>query len=148
MKLFLKIFFIIGIFQLSSVICNAQKNYSSKSKKAIKYYEEATKFYDGRNFSAATEDLKKAIKEDDLFIEAHMLLGYIYSDLNQYSKAIEEIKKSIEINPEFYQGNYFSLARLQFSTGQYEDAKKNYVKYLNKTSASAEMNKMAERDIK
>ncbi|MBI4931909.1 MAG: PD40 domain-containing protein [Bacteroidetes bacterium] len=148
MKLFLRIFFIIGIFPLSSVICQAQQNYSTKSKKAIKYYEEATKFYDGKNFEAATEDLKKAIKEDDSFIEAHMLLGYIYSDLNQNQKAIVEIKKALGINPDFYPGNYFSLARLQFCTGQYKDAKENYVKFLDKPSANAEMNKMAERDIK
>lgn len=125
-----------------------QQNYSTKSKKAIKYYEEATEFYDGRNFEAATEDLKKAIKEDDSFIEAHMLLGYIYSDLHQDQNAIGEIKKAIDINPGFYQGNYFSLARLQFGTGQYEEAKKNYVKYLDKPSANKEMNDMAERDIR
>jgi len=147
MKLFLKIF-IIAYCLLPSVFCFSQPTYSTKSKKAIKYYEEATKFYDGRSYEAATEYLKKAIKEDDLFIEAHMLLGYIYSDLHQPQKAIEEIIKSIEINPGFYQGNYFSLARLQFSTGQYKEAKKNYVKYLDKPSTNAEMNKMAERDIK
>lgn len=147
MKLFLKIFIITFCF-LPSAFCFSQSTYSTKNKKAIKYYEEATKSYDVRNYEGATEYLKKAIKEDDIFIEAHMLLAYLYSDLNQNQNAIEQMKKAISINPVFYPGNYFSLARLQFSTGQYNEAKQNYVKFLDKPSGNADMNKIAERDVK
>jgi len=141
------LYFLIPLF-LIPFTSFAQQNYTSKNKKAIKYYEEATKYYDVRNLELASEDLIKAIKEDNLFVEAHTLLAYVYSDLNQNQKAIDEIKKAIEINPDFYWGNYFSLARLQLGIGQYENAKKNYVKYLEKPGENKDINNMAERDIK
>ncbi|HEY4800416.1 MAG TPA: hypothetical protein VII99_15150, partial [Bacteroidia bacterium] len=124
-----------------------QQNYSSKNKKAIKHYEEAIKFYDGRNLTACVEELKKASEEDPAFIEPHIMLGYVYGDLNQNPKAIEEMKAAIGINPNFYWVNYFTLAKLQFGSGLYEDAKKNFDKYLEKPGENKEINDLAKRDI-
>ncbi len=136
---FISVFFI-------SILAFAQPKYTTKDKKAIKNYEEGLKQYGARDFEKAIEYMKKSIKEDDLFVEAHMLLGYIYSDMNQNPKAIEEMKKALQINPNFFPGNYFSLARLQFGSGLYKDAKQNFEAYLDKHGENEDMNKMAKRD--
>src|SRR5688572_29082585 len=125
----------------------AQTVYSSKSKKAIKYYEEATKFYDIRDRENAKLSLIKSIEQDNLFVEAHMLLSYIYSDLKQAEKAVEEMKKALEINPTFFHGNYFTLAQLQIAVGSYKEAKENYVKFLQKPFENKEMVQKAEMGI-
>ncbi|MBI3502988.1 MAG: PD40 domain-containing protein [Bacteroidetes bacterium] len=135
-------------FLASFSLCFAQPTYSSKNKKAISNYEEALKYYDGRNLEAAKEYLDKALKEDAHFAEAHTMMAYIYSDLNKPEKAILSIKKAIEINPEFFHGNYFTLAQLQIQVTDYKGAKENYEKFLLKPSENAEMNKLAELGIK
>ena len=91
--------------------------------------------------------LEKAISEDTFFVEAYTMLGYVYSDMKQPQKAMEEIKKAIEINPSFYPGNYFSLARLQLNSGKYAEAQQNYLTFLDKPSENIEMNQLAKRDI-
>jgi cytochrome c-type biogenesis protein CcmH/NrfG len=45
--------------------------------------------------------LKKAIKEDSLFIEAQGMLGYNYDDLNDANDAIAQYNTVIRINPNF-----------------------------------------------
>lgn len=136
-------YFLFFIFHFSF----AQPAYSSKSKKAIKYYEEATKFYDLREKENAKSSLLKSIEQDNLFVEAHMLLSYIYSDLKQPANAVAEMKKALEINPLFFHGNYFTLAQLQLAVGNYKEAKENYVKFLQKSFENKEMVQMAEMGI-
>ena len=123
----------------------SQQNYSTKSKKAIAYYEEAIKYTNARDGENAKQSLLKAIEKDNLFIEAHMMLGYIYSDLNQSEKAVEEMKKAIEINPDILSTNYFSLAKFQIATGNYKDAKQNIDRFLRNPSGNSEINNEAEQ---
>jgi len=148
MKPFIKILATCYLLLAACGLSFAQPNYTSKNKKAVKFYEEAAKYYNVSDRENAKQYLLKAIEQDNLFVEAHTLLGYIYSDQNQPQKAIEQIKSALEINPDFFQGNYFTLARLQFSIGEYKGAKENYVKYLQKPSDKIDMKEMAERNIK
>ena len=146
MKLYLKIFLLLFFSHFSfSFSVYSQQNYSTKSKKAIAYYEEAIKYTNARDGENAKQSLLKAIEKDNLFIEAHMMLGYIYSDLNQSEKAVEEMKKAIEINPDFLSTNYFSLAKYQIATGNYKDAKQNIDRFLRNPSGNSEINNEAEQ---
>ena len=148
MKNVFKICIVFTLCHLGSVICHAQPTYSTKSKKAIKYYEEATKYYDISDRQNAKQSLLKAIEQDNLFIEAHTMLGYVCSDLAQIPQAIEEVKKALGINPDFFSGsNYFTLAQLQIGIGQYKDAKENFEKFLQKPSENKEMNAAARQGL-
>lgn len=120
-----------------------QEGYSSKNKKAIKHYEEALKHYNGRSYEPARQYLDKAIAEDENFIEAYMMRGYIFSDLDKPHKAIEDFKKAIAINPLLYSMNFFSLARLQMQVGNYKEAKASFEKFLEKPSENKDINKSA-----
>jgi outer membrane protein OmpA-like peptidoglycan-associated protein len=127
------------IFLVFAAPCKSQNTYkySTKSDKAIKAYQKATKFYDAYNNEEALKDLDNAIKLDNKFIEAYMLKGDIYSDQKKYSKAIVSYKKAIEIDPGFFANNYFLLAMLELHTGLYQDAKNDFGNFINNKNASA-----------
>ncbi|HTB08034.1 MAG TPA: OmpA family protein [Bacteroidia bacterium] len=121
-KLFLSLFFLFCAFSYS----NAQEEtLSTKNKKAIQNYYEGQKFYDGRMNSDAEQAFLKAIKEDGNFVEAHMMLGYVYSDEGKVEDAIKQIQTALELNPNFVPTGYFTLARLEILTMKYADALKN-----------------------
>ncbi len=124
---------ILIILILTNITLFAQNDikYSSKSKKAIKYYENATRFYDAYNNLACVEELNKAVKEDTNFIEAYFLLAAVYKDLKQFENAINAYQKAIAIDEDFYPVALFALANLQLSNGKYQDAGINYQKYIN-----------------
>lgn len=130
-------------FLLIGLSVSAQQGYTSKNKKAIRYYEEAIKYFNDKSYEPANQYIDKAITEDPNFIEAYMMRGYILSDINKPHKAIEDFKKAISINSVFHPMNYFSLARLQMRVGNYKDAKENFVKYLEKPSDNKDINKLA-----
>ena len=145
MSKILKIVFAFAIFHLPSSVCHSQQDYTTKNKKAIGYYEDAINYTNKRDGENAKLSLLKAIEKDDLFVEAHMMLAYIYSDLEQADKAVEEMKKAIGINPSFSSVNYFSLAKFQMTAGSYADAKKNLDRFLMHPVDNIEINKEAEQ---
>src|ERR1039457_5229878 len=148
MNKFFKIFFVFAICHLPSYICHAQQNYSSKNKKAIKYYEEAIQFSNKKDGENSKKLLLSAIGKDNLFIEAHMMLAWIYSDMKQPEKAVDEMKTAIGINPDFSSMNYFNLAKFQIALGNYKDAKQNFIRFLRNPSDNKKINSDAEQWIR
>jgi tetratricopeptide (TPR) repeat protein len=61
---------------------------------------------------------------------AHLILGNAYFGQQQYDKAIEEMKKAIEINPE-YSPAYNSLGYAYRPVGNYAEAEKAFKKYID-----------------
>lgn len=124
------IFLIFAI--LFSVVFNteAQNKYTTRSKKAIKHYENALNHYNSFNNEKCLNELQKAVSEDEKFIEAYLLMANVYEDLKQTNNAITSYEKVISINDDFYPGVFFSLAKLQLSIGLYDKADLNFRKYL------------------
>jgi len=124
------ILFFITFLLLLPVISNAQRTYTSKNKKAIKAYEEALIAFDRMNYGNAVILMEKALKSDDEFVEAHLVLAEIYLENGNNNKAIESYKKSIEINPNFFPGLYYSLGLLEMTENMFTEAKLHLEKYL------------------
>lgn len=116
---------------------------STKSKKAIKLYEDAMKNYNLRYYDLAADQLKEAIREDKNFIEAWLSIAEVYMDARKDEEAIQAYKKSLEINPGFFPGVYLNLGELEFLNGKYADARKNYEKYLSFNNISERNRKTA-----
>ncbi len=114
-----------------SISTYAQNRYTSLVPKAIRSYESATKFYDSGLNDKALTAIEESIEADPNFIEAHMLMANIYSDLKQREKSISSYKKAIDINPDFFPKIYFSLAKEEFNSGKYEDAIKHFEKFIS-----------------
>ena len=121
--------------------------YTSTNKKAIKYYESATKFYDARDNQKAIIDLQKAIEKDPSFIEAYSMLAYIYTDIRQLDKAMEFYNKAIGVNSSYFPNNYFILAGIELSLGKYENVKLHYEKFLNFSTISTSLKDQATQSL-
>ena len=123
----------------------AQREYSTKSKKAIKHFEEALKYYSARSNRTALEYLEKALKADDKFVEAYTVSGDCYTDLGDLDKAIFNYQKVIELNPNFMATTYKQLADVQFRIGDYEAAIPNYETFLTKKRVNPKLKERASR---
>ena len=108
-----------------------QRGVSSKDKKAIKLYEKGKAYYDARNNELAELTLLEAIAKDPNFVEAELMLAYVYTDARAYKKALTHYERCIEINPKFFPEVYVSAATLQLKYGDYTAAKKNFTGYLS-----------------
>jgi outer membrane protein OmpA-like peptidoglycan-associated protein/tetratricopeptide (TPR) repeat protein len=112
-------------------VTNAQyKNYSTDDKKAIKLYKIAEQSFILGDSEVAIVQLNKAIKREDTFAEAWLLLGDINTELSNYAEAVENYKKALQIsNYDFYFANYL-IGNLEFTMGNYKSALNFYNHFL------------------
>lgn len=133
---------------LLSVQVFAQREYTTKSKKAVKYFEEALRYYSARRNDEALELLQKALKADENFIEAYAVSGDCYSDIGKLEKAIENYQKVVDLDPDFLTTSFKQLADAQFKTGDYASALENYTTFLTKKRVNPQLKDQAERNLK
>jgi len=118
---------------LSLLLFSAQtfsQKYHSTSKSAIKSFEKALQYFDAREDEEALKYLKKAVKTDNEFIEAYMMMAQIYKDKKEYTEAIYFFEKGLEINPKFNPPGYLILADVEFNQGLYSEALAHTEKFL------------------
>ena len=113
---------ILFLFLLIPGLILSQSRYQTTSKKAIKNFELALKYFDSRNDLNAIKYLEKALKADTRFIEAYMMLAQIYKDREDNTRAISYFETGLDINPYFNPGGYLILATVEFNEGMYEKA--------------------------
>lgn len=113
---------------LTTIICsfflitNAQQTFSSESKKAIKYHKEAQRLFENRSNEEAAVLNAKSLKSDPEFIEALMLKAYIELAANKKTAATLTFEKILQLNPNFFSGNYLELGALYYQTQEYKKA--------------------------
>ncbi len=130
--------------------CKAQLppgEYTSTNKKAISAFESAVKLFQSGKDDEAEKDLLKAIEKDPNFIEPHLLYAEILQVRRQPEKAIDEYVKAISINPGFNLNNFYNLATLEINIGRYEDAKKDFERFLKKLHINPDTKEIAERNL-
>lgn len=126
----------------------AQTKYSSNSKSAIRDYEHASSLLELNKFTEAKQILNQAIKEDENFIEALMLLADVYRVTFEYPLAITNYKKAYKINSDFAPERYFYLATSELKTGNYVDAIADFNEYLAKGNPNEERINLTEKFLK
>ncbi len=105
------------------------QKYSTKSKKAISYFEKSLQYYRNFNYNEALEYAEKAIKKDKEFVEVYYLLSDIYGQLGEYNRKIQILKKAIQLNPAKSKFAYLNLCKTEIYIGKYIDAKKNLLEF-------------------
>lgn len=128
--------FIPVLFFTFGVLCYSAFTYSSGTKfgvvgqninreslkEAQEYFFEAVKLYEDGNFDSAIEKLNRQLKiVDDP--DAYNYLAKIYLEKGDVELAIENFKKAIEFNPDFFEPN-FELGKIYFSMNDYKNASK------------------------
>ncbi|MFI5218822.1 MAG: OmpA family protein [Bacteroidia bacterium] len=146
----MKYFLSFCILQFAIYVSFAQKqpDYTSKSSRAIRLFENALKYLDDNNYNKAILFLKDAIKVDSNFIEAHFLVGDIYAQQDNLKDAIIEYQKGYLVNPNFFPTGYYTLGKYEIEYAVYEDAKKHFLKYLSFSTNNKEKRNDAERQIR
>lgn len=104
---------------------------TTKSKKAIKLFQEALKFYESKNDKPAVESLKKAVEIDDKFLEGYLLLGNIYYDNLMYEDAVVCFQRVVNINEKFNPNAFYYLASSQYKSEKYAESVVNVQKFLD-----------------
>jgi outer membrane protein OmpA-like peptidoglycan-associated protein len=118
--------FLIILFTICSVSSIAQSAaYHTTSKRAEKFYSEGLTFYDANDYKKAIQSFKKSIFEDKEFVEAWLLLGEIYEQINLRDSAAVAYLKAIEINPDIHPYALMNLAEIEYKQGKYKDAEQH-----------------------
>ena len=123
------------------------REYTTTDKKAIKLYAEGELAHNKRNSELAQLSFQMAVERDPNFIEAHMMLGYVFAELGKKEEAIQSLNTAIAINPNFFPNNFFSVAKLEMEEGKYEDAKKHYQRFLTYPDMYPDLVQEAKTDL-
>ncbi len=141
----LKYFF--GIFLCITVSVYSQKTYRTESKKAIKLYEEGLRAYNLQNYAYSEELLLAAIRIDETFQDAYMVLAEVFWDDQKLENAILYYNLGLVIDPSFYPKGYYNKARLEIRVGRYEDALQSYQDFLKFDSTDSKYHAIAQKGI-
>ncbi len=137
------------IFFFSSVVLPAQeKQLSTKSKKAVRYFKEAETAYRRQEWENAVNALQKALKTDKSFTEAWLMLGDAYSELKENEEAVEAYENAVRMAGESFPRVFYFLGRLNFEEGNYTEAVPYFEKLLASGSATESLKTLGKAGLK
>ena len=111
---------LLGIFITGNL--SAQKEYSTRSKKAIEFFKQAQSFFVKNEFDHAIAQLNSAIEKDSKFKEAYYLKAEIFHAQKSYDQEFTTIEKAIALDSTFFVPAYFNAGLSLYHTGQYDQA--------------------------
>lgn len=135
-------YFILMAVLLNGMSAVAQK-YSTRSKKAIKHFEEGDKMFYGMRLNEAEEAFLKALSVDEKFWEARVMLGDVYEKKGELDKAIDAYDHVNNTNPKAFPNALKIQSEWELSLGRYTDAIANLTAFLNKDGIDPRMEKVA-----
>lgn len=104
--------------------------YTTTDKGAIKRYESGNSCMGLRNWACAESEFTKAAEADPRFIEPRIMLADIAERNGKHEVAMTRYREVMAIDPEFFPVARLHLADLEFLSGQYAAAQRNYEAYL------------------
>jgi OOP family OmpA-OmpF porin len=115
-----------------SVRTLAQPVLSTKSKKAIEFYNEADNYRVRGQNAQALILLQQAIDKDKNFVEAYYRTGLVYMTTRNFQKAAEffELGLNLTSDPKKQKVFWYDLGETYFTLGQYDKADKLITDFL------------------
>ena len=146
----MKYLFLIAVFFVS---CSSSQDVFSQalhteSNKAIKAYNEGMSYYDYVDYTNAEIFFKEALKSDDTFYEAFMMLGELYAKEKRFAEAASNYQSAVKIDSTSYKPVFFSLANAEMMSDDYQNALTHYKIYLKNKGDSEKNRRLAARNIK
>ncbi len=122
--------FILFFFFTFSNLFAQRDNYSTNSKKAISFYEEADLMIARRDFNNAMQLLYRALEKDNDFLEAHNRLAFCYGILLNLDGQQKHLEEVIRLDKKYkYKNAYFLLGKVYYNQGRYKEAKDLIIQY-------------------
>lgn len=107
---------------------DAQK-LSTSSKKAAGLYNKGLSYYQSQDYEQAKNPLDQAIKKDDKFIEAYLLLSEVYFEQENYRSQVDYLEKVVELDSTFFVYSYYSLGVANFQLGEFDESIRWFQEY-------------------
>jgi tetratricopeptide (TPR) repeat protein len=117
----------------------------SKNKKALAFFEDALVAYNRRLDADACELFKKALVEDDKFLEARVTLADILTDLGRFEEAEANWEKLLLQDKDFFPKAYLRLSIAQMGSAKFDKAIPNLETFLKQTKLLPDIRIKAER---
>ncbi|MEM7549357.1 MAG: OmpA family protein [Bacteroidota bacterium] len=134
---------LIFFFVCSTSIGIAQQTYSTKSKKALKYFQESENYFIRRQYDQALDLLNLALDKDPTFSEAHHRKGLIAKNRKQYDKALTYFETALANNPGRLTPNLnYWAGEMNMKLGNYSEAKpylENFLRIYGKRNDKVQM---------
>ncbi len=140
-------YLVLSTFFAIAIGVSAFSQLHSNSKKAISNYNSALSNYRLMDYEGAKREVDAAIEKDSDFLEAYLLKSEIYTDIKDYSTAIESYKNVIRIDENFFPSAYYNIGRLMVLRGNYKEAKKYLQKFLSMDVSVESLNRKAKRNL-
>lgn len=129
---------------LTQVNVNGQ-NFHTRSNKALKYYDQGKRDYELLYYDRAESNLRLAVKEDNRFYEAHILLGQLYTDTGDWEKSVTHYRSAVKIDSLYFVPALFSLGRAELRTGRYIEALNHLEAFLKQPGVTPKLRSEAEK---
>ncbi|MDY0014662.1 MAG: OmpA family protein [Bacteroidales bacterium] len=123
---FIIIFNVLFAFSLQAI---AQEVKSSTNKTAIKYYRKGEKAMGKRDFESVLKYAEKAIKIDENFTEAYIMIAEVYSFARNCEKSCAYFEKALQVDPDFSYRIYYFAANEYMRCGYVEQAVARFDEY-------------------
>lgn len=104
--------------------------YSTTDKGAIKRYESGAECMRLQKWECAENEFTKAAAADERFVEPRIMLAEIAEQQGKDDVAMARYREVLAVSPRFFPVGQLHLADLEFKSGQYAEAEKNYKGYL------------------
>ena len=143
-KVFLALFVV--VFFSCKTTAQMEKPLNTSNKKAIKLFNEAKELYQTRQDKAAIENIEKAISIDEKFSDAYLLRAYILLDKREFELALNDFKKTLQLDPNIGSNIYFTLGSLYLMVGEYEESLAHLQYFLKSPNKNEKMRYQAQKE--
>jgi hypothetical protein len=104
--------------------------------------------YDYVDYPNAEIFFKEALKSDNAFYEAFMMLGELYTKEKRFADAASNYQSAVKIDSTSYKPVFFSLANAEMMSDDYQNALIHYKVYIRNKGNSEKNRRLAVRNIK
>lgn len=104
---------------------------STSSNRAIRFYEEGNRNYRLLNYVEARKNLERAVRADDQFIEAYIMLGEVNNAAKNFQSAANAYQAAIKIDPDKYPEAHYFAGIVNFKIQHFEMALSQLKRYLS-----------------
>ncbi len=112
-------------------------------RKLLSHYERARQLYHDGQYRAALGSLENADRICAGHAPSWLLRGVLYEDLHFIDSAVWSYRTALGINPNVFPNAYYTLGRLEYSIGLYEEAEKHLAAFLNRDNISEKLKQKA-----
>ena len=134
------------LFVLTNCVC--AQSYHSSSKKAIRFFQKSRQEFLNNNYEDAMSNVKKALQNDEKFMDAYLLKAELHVELNEDSDAMKSYEMLLEMDSLAFPKSSVALSKLYAKHFQFDKSIQLLNWYLNLDGQGEIFRNFAEQQLK